>query len=345
MSGDITVIPVRDAVRACEAPLELLRSSARVAIATHPGPDLDGLGSGLALARALRSAGRTSVMLLDAPLTPRIDFTAPLEQATFVGQDRQWTWPDGSDAPPDLAVYIDTSRVPGSSPIGAAFRAQGTPILMIDHHLGGSSERANIIVPQSSSSGEVVFEVLRALDLPVDATTAQLLYLAISYDTQSFRFVRDSAATFRVAAELVDAGADPTAAQASLFQSAGTESMLFLGRALRAMELFCDGRVAVVVLDDSTLEGLNVDREDFRDVIQHLISIGSVQVAATLTPVAKQGVIRLSLRAKYPVNVEPVVRRYGGGGHAQACGATVNDDDVDKWRRRLVVAIEKVLDS
>jgi phosphoesterase RecJ-like protein len=132
-------------------------------------------------------------------------------------------------------------------------------------------------------------------------------------------------------------------AQRELFQSLSVDGITMLARGMAATRRSHSDEYAWVVIDDAVVGGLELDREDFRDLVQHLIAVSSVRVAATLTPVPSEKKIRLSLRAKDGINVEPIARRLGGGGHAQACGATIRGLDVAKLERQVEAAVGKVL--
>jgi phosphoesterase RecJ-like protein len=323
---------IRERILVASAELELLASARDPVIVTHPSPDVDGVASAMALALGLRALGSAATAVVEDPIPPRLQPMCGVGPLVVVGRD------EGAEErvrSADLVVVVDTSHLPKSSPVGGLVDAHRGPVLVIDHHVPRKRPRG-IVIPESASTGEIVYHLLGVLGAPVTEDIAHLVYLSIAYDTHSFRFLRDAAATFAVAAHLVELGADAMRAQRELFQQASVDSLTFLSRALAASELACDGRIAWVLLDDAVHAGLTVEPEDYRDVIQRLISTAGVRVAMTMTPRPSEGRIRISLRAKGEVDVEPLARRFGGGGHPQACGASVRAKRPDKLIKRLL---------
>lgn len=330
---------VRDQVLERTEVLDALRGAYRVVVATHPAPDGDGLCASQALVLGLRAAGIEARVVVGAEVPRRLRSMQRYCEVELVSAPDTASFVQGAD----LAVTVDIGGLAGHTPVGGALAASKAQVIALDHHVP-RRPTPGILIPDSSSSGEIVFHVLEALEVQLDAPMAHLLYLSVSYDTLSFRFLKDAAATLALASRLVAAGAEPFRAQRELFQQASRDSVTMMARALANVTEAAEGRILYTVIDESVTAGLAVEPEDFREVIQRLISTAGVDVAMTVVPVPKRGRIRLSFRAKGRVDVEPVARKFGGGGHAQACGATVNGNKVEKLVARALEALERRLE-
>ena len=297
----------------------LLREARQVTLSTHWGADADGLGSALALRAGLQSLGISAKVILPNPLFDRVAF---LDWNSEV-----LVWDQGNEASSwlsesDLVVLLDTSSLGSHELLGSAVENSDLPMMAIDHHLGESSSQS-LVFPDAAATGEIVFETLRCLGAEVTPEMASWLFASISSDTCSFRFVRGRAETFRMGARLIDAGADPWKIQEGLYQSVSSDALRLFGRAEARRAFYADGRVAVVWFEPGALEDLTLDRDDHRDLIQNLIAQRNIRAAITVTE-RKDGPTKLSFRGRKGVNLEPMAREFGGGGHAQACGATLS---------------------
>lgn len=300
--------------------LERLRGARRVVLSTHKGPDADGLGTQVALARALRALG-VDVRIINSDALPgRLSFMDP------EGSITRWReLPDGPAAldDADLIVIVDVADIERTGDMEQALRERAHKVMALDHHLDDGSGCIGIVDPDVSSCGELAWRLMGWLGAPIDEITAAALYTSISYDTGSFRWLRNQPQTLRVAADLIERGADAAAIQESLWGARPRDHARLIARATEAAHWEADGRLGWVIIDNHLKRGLTVDREAYREVISHLLGIDGALVAATFQVEGKGTArVRMSLRSKRAVEVVEVARRYGGGGHAHACGAT-----------------------
>lgn len=292
----------------------LVRAGQRFLLLAHLYPDGDVLGSQLGLGLALREAGRRADFACSHPVPE------PFHFLPGAGEIQQWKEGRG-----DYEVVV-TLDCPDPSRVGGLLegcRQPGTRVLNIDHH--GDNRRygdVNWIEPSASATGEMVYDLLEAMGVPVTAEVAVNLYTAIVTDTGSFRYSNTSPKTFRIAARLVEAGARPADVALRLYETRHLAGLHLLGRILQQVETSPDGTIAWVVIDQSQTE--SPDLLEAEDFITYPRSLHTAKVAVLFRELA--GAVKVSLRAKGEVDVARIAARFGGGGHPNAAGVVLKGD-------------------
>jgi len=309
-----------------------LRSSDRVALATHARPDGDAVGSTLALARTLAAMGRKAMPIYNGPWPHRFD---PLVGRTQTV--RSGLVGEGGSPPlgwePDAIVVTDTGSWGQLSELRAWLAPRRAKTMVIDHHLHGDAEVAALRVIETGAAAvcepvsELCVDLLGAngaSDLPPEI--AEACYVGLATDTGWFRHSNVRPGTLRRAADLLDAGADHTRLFEMVEHNDGPQRVLLMGRAIHSLELHADGRIALMSISQEDMKACGGDQEDAGGMNDLAMQIGTVRVSAMLTEL-EPGLTKISLRSKAPVlpehrriNVNEVARRHGGGGHAQAAG-------------------------
>ena len=301
--------------------LERIRAAPAIVLSTHVGPDADGLGSQLAFARAARAMGKKAVVVNEDPLPRRYRWLDPHGDIGHFDRDA------GKLQHAALGLLFDTHEVARAGRPAQWLTAHGVDVWVVDHHaVRRDLPVQGVVATEFSSSGELVFRLLEALRWPVDAVAAQALYAAMSFDTGSFRFLRNQAETLRVAATLLDTGFDANPLQEALFASRPRDEVRLLGRVLAALQFAADGRIAWTALGPDIGHGLQLADDAIGETIPHLIGIEGVQIAMQLRPGRKAGEWKLSLRSKTAVRIGHVAEHFGGGGHDHAAGATLSGE-------------------
>ncbi len=334
--------------------VELIRSSSGVLLLAHLYPDGDVLGSQLGLGLALRGAGREVTFACHHAVPDPFDF--------LPGADEVQQWKEGSGGY-GLVVTLDC---PDPSRVGGLLdgcRGPGTRVLNIDHH--GDNRRygdVNWIQPGAAATGEMVYDLLDALGLPLTPEVAVNLYTAVVTDTGSFRYSNTTSKTFRVAARLVEAGADPARVALELYETRHLAGLHLLGRLLQQVETNPEGTIAWMVIDRR--QAASPDLLEAEDFITYPRSLESVKVAALFRELpgdapAGQSVpggpqvvrvpqvlrvpqVKVSLRAKGEVNVARIAARFGGGGHPNAAGVVLAGD-LAEVRSRVLAAVREAV--
>ncbi|MBI3456812.1 MAG: bifunctional oligoribonuclease/PAP phosphatase NrnA [Candidatus Rokubacteria bacterium] len=293
---------------------QLIRAGQRFLLLAHLYPDGDVLGSQLGLGLALREAGCRADFACSHPVPE------PFHFLPGAGEVQQWKEGRGDY---DVVVTLDC---PDPSRVGGLLegcRQPGTRVLNIDHH--GDNRRygdVSWIEPSASATGEMVYDLLEAMGLPVTPDVAVNLFTAIVTDTGSFRYSNTSPKTFRIAARLVEAGASPADIAIRLYEARHLAGLHLLGRILQQVETNSDGTIAWVVIDRSQTE--SPDLLEAEDFITYPRSLRTAKVAVLFRELA--GAVKVSLRAKGEVDVARIAARFGGGGHPNAAGVVLNGD-------------------
>ncbi len=295
---------------------EALRSHDRFLVVTHENPDGDALGSLLAMKLALDSLGKDNEMYLygDAPL--------PREYA-FMQLDGL-----RRDLPADVAervlVALDCANEERMGPDPALLEQAPLTIDIDHHHDNPRFGRLNLVVPDASSTGEVLRDVFAELDVELTPEIAEALYIALVTDTGRFQYTNTTPKTLRLAAELVEAGVDVHRIFQALYASIDFIKFKLIGKAAERAQVFEGGRLVISYLTRSDFTELGAAEAYAEGVIDSLRAIdGSEMVALIREPPRSDDAParKVSLRASVDeIDVSAIARKSGGGGHRQAAG-------------------------
>jgi phosphoesterase RecJ-like protein len=191
----------------------------------------------------------------------------------------------------------------------------------------------------AAATGEMVYELLTALRLPLTPAIATNLYTAIHTDTGSFRYSNVTARTFTIAAALVAAGARPELVSQSLYERRAPDALHWLGEALARVELSEDGQVGWLALPADSIPERIVESEE---LVNYPRSVASVRVACLLREL--DGSVKVSLRGKGDVDVQQIAAQFGGGGHVNASGCSVAGP-LSEATRIVLAAVRRAVDA
>jgi phosphoesterase RecJ-like protein len=307
-----------------QAVVDALRSHERFLLVTHENPDGDALGSLLATKLALDSLGKDSEMYLygEAPLPKEYGFM-PL------GGVRREV-PD--DAGERVLVALDCANESRIGPVPELLE-QAPLILDIDHHHDNSRfGDINLVVGDASSTGEVLRDVFAELDEELTPEIAEALYIAVVTDTGRFQYTNTTPKALRLAADLVEAGADVHRVFQGVYESVEFAKLKLLARALERAQVYEGGRLVVSNLLRSDFTELNAAEAYSEGIIDYLRAVEGAEMAALIRePPRREGPVRrVSLRASNDeLDVSAIARKSNGGGHRQAAGFS-SDSSVEE---------------
>jgi len=292
-----------------------LREHDRFLVTTHENPDGDALGSLLAATLMLEELGKDAVMYLygDAPIPTEYQFME-LERLTRA-------FPE--DAAERVLVAVDCAN---EDRIGHDLDlVRGAPLTInIDHHHDNTRfGELNLIVSGASSTGEVLRDVLQELDLPLTPEIAEALYIALVTDTGRFQYANTTPKALRLAAELVDAGADVHSIFQQVYESVQFQKLKLLARALERAQVYEGGRIVVSYLLRTDFSELSAPDPYSEGIIDYLRAVEGADMAVLIRepPRLSGPERRISLRASTDeLDVSAIARKSGGGGHRQAAG-------------------------
>jgi bifunctional oligoribonuclease and PAP phosphatase NrnA len=294
---------------------EAIHAHDRFLLVTHENPDGDALGSILGMKLGLDSLGKDSVMFLPGQTSP------PGEYAFLPLDGLQRELPE--DAADRVLLALDCAN---AQRMGAAAELVDRVPLSIDvdhHHDNTRFGTLSHVVADASSTGEIVRDLLRELDVPLTPAIAEALYVALVTDTGRFQYTNTTPKALRLAAELVEAGVDVQRVFRGIYESVEFAKLKLLARALERARVYDGGRLVVSYLLRSDFHELGVGEEYAEGIIDYLRSVEGAELAATIRepPEPPDAQRRVSLRASSDeIDVSAIARQRGGGGHRQAAG-------------------------
>src|SRR6266511_2938905 len=302
---------------------DAIRGHEQFLITTHENPDGDALGSLLAMKLGLDQLGKDAVMALvgDAPLPGEYTFM-PLA-------DLRRRWPDDVSERVLLAVdCANESRIADPEVLGRV------PLSVdIDHHHDNTRfGQINLIVPDASSTGEVLRDLFSALDVELTPEIAEALYIALVTDTGRFQYTNTTPKALRLAAELAEAGAEVHRVFQGVYESVQFAKLKLLARALERAQVYEGGRIVVSHLLRTDFSEVGAAEPYSEGIIDYLRAVEGAELAVLIRePPRDNGPMRkVSLRASVDeLDVSAIARVFGGGGHRQAAGFS-SDETVDE---------------
>ncbi|MDD3154434.1 MAG: DHH family phosphoesterase [Victivallaceae bacterium] len=324
-----------DAVReTLRAGIDFLKKGERIVVAAHQRPDGDAIGSACAFAEILRGAGKKAVALLSAE---RTDKFRPLLEGMLIAETLEEAARHLNGAPDMLAVLdcatperieLGKMRTIGDFP--------GCGIFNLDHHKGNRVPgHCNCVYPDAAATSEAVFHLAMEAQWPVNAQAATMLYLGLSTDTGSFRFGNTTPEALRVAAELLQRGADqPRVVDLAFFSKTLHQQQFEAEMIQRHTFEFFDGKFRIAVLPEELFRKYHFDMRDGESLIDLVREVEHVQIAALIYD--KNNAVKVSLRSRNAaLPLWEMATRHGGGGHAMACGITFEGKTLEETAKLL----------
>jgi len=287
-------------------------------ILSHQDPDGDALGSSLALEAALRGRGKRAVTANESPVPESLRFLPGWESVRLA-----------SDVTEKFgAVFVlDCSSLDRVGPTAERLVAKDAPVACIDHHaagLGGFGE-PRLVDVEASATAELVHDMLQGVGIPITPEIAAGLYAGIASDTGAFRYLNTTPKILRLAARLVEEGADPAFTAEALYARKSAGSLRILGLALASLEARAGGQVAALTISRDMFDRARATPEDADGIVQYAKALLGSRVGVLIqepTP----GEVRISFRSDGSVDVNQVAGGFGGGGHKNAAGARVKGE-------------------
>lgn len=319
--------------------LELIRGSKRILISSHENPDGDAIGSVLALGLGLEQIGKEVVLYNKDGVPEILRFLPQSDRIRKSLKDVEGKF--------DIAFALDCT---GTQRAGEEFEdflraGRCRRVVIVDHHqTNNSSADLHLLDPHSSSTGVIVYSVLKSLSVEIDNAIAENVYTTIIGDTGSFRYSNTNPETFRVAAELVERGVDPAEVSEALFESEPLRKLKLIGLALATLDLSADKRIASVFVDRNMFAESGARREDTEGIVNIPRSIRGVEVAVFFREEAgKDGSLwKVSFRSKGDVDVAKIAEAFGGGGHKRAAGCSI-PGSLTEAKNKIFGSIREVL--
>jgi phosphoesterase RecJ-like protein len=311
--------------------VEAIRARRRFVISSHARPDGDSIGSQLAMAYALKALGKEVTVVNADP--------APVPLMAFPGVADILIAPTAAGEF-DAAIIMecgDLSRT-GVHGLDRFF------VINIDHHPGNSGYgQINWFDASAAACGEMVFDLTRALGVPLAVEIATHIYLAILTDTGSFHYSSISPRTFDICREALEAGVDPVLVARNVYDSNNMGRLKLFGAVLSAMQIDATGHIAIVYLDHEMARAAGGTYEDTEGLINLPLTVKEIQ-AVVFFKQDEADQYRVSMRSKGAIDIGAVAKQFGGGGHKNAAGCTVTGP-IDALQKLFVERIEQAVNA
>jgi len=302
--------------------LTQLKNCEIVLVASHTYPDGDAIGSLLAMGLALDSLGKTVTIYNESPIPAVYKFLPSIDRITS-RMDMHAGY--------DTAVILDCGDM---ERLGASFAgtAAKTPVLVnIDHHVTNTGfGDLQLVDTQACASAEIVYRLIKGLDVPISTAMAAAIYTGIFTDTGSFRFSNTNRAAFAICREMVEMGVDPWTVSRHVYGTYSLGRIKLLNLALDTIELACNGKVSMMTLTQAMLRETGTQPEDADGLINYARGIEDVKLAVLIQQKPNGREIaggpapyHVSLRSDGSIDVADLAATFGGGGHASAAGFDV----------------------
>lgn len=305
----------------------LLRENDNILILTHRNPDGDTIGSGFALLHALKKLGKTVKVVCTDPFPEKYGYI------THSNND------DVGENPYVVAVDVADMEL-----IGAQYRAkyEHGVNLCIDHHISNKEFAENLCLRSCSATCEIIYDVIKAMDVEIDKSVADSLYTGIATDTGCFLFSSVTARTHIIAADLIEHGADFFEINRIMFETKSLGYFKLEAAALNTVEMHCGGKCAFMTVTMDMQKQAGTKDGDFDGIAGLPRKIEGVLVAVTFRE-TKDGNFKVSMRSHEPVDSSKICMNFGGGGHSRAAGCTFEKEALEENKEKLLSIIETEL--
>jgi bifunctional oligoribonuclease and PAP phosphatase NrnA len=309
---------------------DAIRRRQRFVLSSHARPDGDAIGSQLAMAYALRALGKEVTVVNADPAPPPLMAFPGVPEIVIAPQ---------VDAPFDAAIVMECGDLARTGVAGL----DRSFVINIDHHPGNTGYgQINWFDARAAACGEMVFDLVKALGVPLTIEIATHVYLAILTDTGSFHYSSISPRTFDICREAIEAGVDPVIVARNVYDSNNMGRLKLFGAVLSAMQIDPSGRIAIVYLDHEMARAAGGTYEDTEGLINLPLTVKEIDAVVFFKQLEGEA-YRVSMRSKGDIDIGAVAKEFGGGGHKNAAGCTVTGG-VDALQKMFVEKIERAIE-
>ncbi|MGJ0846751.1 DHH family phosphoesterase [Tissierella praeacuta] len=310
--------------------IEKIKENERIYIVSHVQPDGDNIGSILALWMAIKKI-KDKVFILKTDDIPSDFLFLP-----NVNEIKEFN----DEGKIDMFIALDTSD---ENRLGKnkELLNKAKTIINIDHHISNTNfGHINIVDSNAAATGELVYNLIKKMNIPMDKDIASCIYTAISSDTGSFMYDNTSAETHRIIAELIDIGIDKSNININLYQNKSLERTMLFIKSLETLRLYFNNNVALIKVTQDMLNKANAKMEDTEGIVSFIREIAPVEVGIILKEF-KENEIKVSMRSKRFIDVSAICASFNGGGHIRAAGCTINSP-MDIAEKLILDELKKV---
>jgi phosphoesterase RecJ-like protein len=308
---------------------DLIKLSQKILITSHRDPDGDSIGSQLALDGFLQSLEKPTRIVNQGYLPHRYAFLDPqkkIESFNLGAEGRGFDFQHELGVlGPDLIFVLECPSLDRLGEVKKLLPVE-SKIVNIDHH--PDNERfgtINHVDLKASAVGEMIYSLLKAYDFPIGSTMANQIYASILTDTGRFRYSNTSARCLNICAQLIKLGANPKFLTHQIYFNHPLPFLKLLGSILERLEVRNGGKTCSVTINRNLLSEFGVDPKDIEGIVDYSLFLGGVEIGLLFTEIAEQKT-KVNLRSQNDFDVSKIAKIFGGGGHKNAAGCTLNCD-------------------
>lgn len=313
--------------------IDLIKSAENIALFCHVNCDGDAVGSLFALKKVLEEFGKKVTAFIDTKIPERLKFMPEIYQAEYLTEFENRNF--------DLYVSLDCGDLARLGVFAEIFeKAENT--ISIDHHTSNTRfAKENLVVPDASATGEIIFELVSAGNLLISKETATLIYGAIASDTGSFQYSNTSSKTHKIASQLIELGADSVMVNKKLFDTLQVNEIKIQGYAMNSFELYEDGKICFVGITKEKMDEIGCLYEDVEGIAGFPRSVAGVEIGL-LAKEWKKNLFKISIRCNEYADATSIAGKFGGGGHIRAAGCTI-EGRLDEVKEKIVNTAKELI--
>ena len=298
-------------------------------ISTHKFCDGDGLGAGLALCYALRKQKQTADFLVLEKIHSKYEFM-DTQNILKIYDEQKTKLPKNS-----IFIFVDANDIHLVEPLYSAIKKIKSPVYFIDHHPIIQKNLVDhfFIDTTCSSTAELIYSLIKDLKIPFDEDICKNLFSSIVFDTDRFRYIKNSEKPFAIAAELIPQIKDVEVIYDNLFKTLTVDKLRFMSK-LGQVEYYSNNSIALLHLKESEFKEYNTDSTQAYDMIDIIRNVDKID--STILIIEKEdGSFKLSLRSRKK-NLIPLIKNFNGGGHVHSAGAYISSHSLQKVKQEVL---------
>jgi phosphoesterase RecJ-like protein len=294
---------------------KIIKQSKTFFIAGHVKPDGDSLGSALALASVLNRNGKKACVYCIDKVPEFLKFLKGSNKIKMSAKKTDIF---------DCAIILESINFSRMGDI--ITHSQAKKVINIDHHLTYTNfGDVNYVVPSSASTAELILNIFENMKIKLIKGEAESLYTGILTDTGNFQQTNTTANSHIACAKLMEYGIDVNGIFKKVYENSTVSSLRLQGLALCGIKTILNGKVSYVVLTKDMFKKSGANNDDSGGIVNYTLRIEGVKVGCVFKEVDKK-TTKVSCRSVKNVDVLDIVGRFGGGGHKNAAGCTINED-------------------
>jgi phosphoesterase RecJ-like protein len=317
---------------------DFIQKSQAILVTSHRDPDGDSIGSQLALAEFLDSQGKNCRIINQGDLPYKYKFLDPqrkIENVSFTKNQK------AQKTIFDLVIVLDCTSLDRIGDV-AELILPDTMLVNIDHHPDNEKFGTfNYVNIEASAVGEIIFGLLKLSGFFLTPEVATQLYASILTDTGRFKFSNTTPHCLMVCAELLESGADPKYVTNQIYFNHSLPFLKLLGEMLSHPQIILDGKICAMIVNQNILAQLKVDPSEMEGVVDYSLFLKGVEIGLLFTEKENEKT-KVNLRSQNNFDVSRVARMFGGGGHRNAAGCTLNHS-LSQTKSIIFEQIEKML--